>query len=187
MCQRASVLNRLRTTQPRPGRPSPGDWPMRPRIQIRRELARKAIRVEAGAAELMTEKRRSRAFRAAELLTESSGPPARRKTATWLLWPTRTGRAGPRALIAGPGDRPRVTAPQQARATYQVQAAIKRPVHSATRSAREHGLAPGCQLTDQLLPSATRVVALNRAVAVAEKGVRRCDATMDCDSLDLGH
>ena len=104
--------------------------------------------------------------------------PAPRRTARWCCCPTRTARAGTRELIAEGHAIVRRCLQRNPPGPYQIQAAIN-AVHTDAPTAADTDWRQIVQLYDQLLAIApSPVVALNRAVAVAEvdgpaRGARR--------------
>jgi RNA polymerase sigma-70 factor (ECF subfamily) len=110
--------------------------------ELIRELCAEAIRLTRVLRELMPEEPEVEGLLALMLLTEAPARPhdARRR-------PGPAGRPGPVALgrgayRRGPGDRPRVPAPQPARALPGPGSHQRRTQRRAL--SREHGLAPGC-------------------------------------------
>ena len=112
-------------------------------------------------------------------------PPARRRTAISCCWPTRTAAAGIAGLIAEGQAIVRWCLRRNLPGPYQIQAAIN-AVHSDAASAAATDWGQILQLYDQLMALApSPVVALNRAVALAE--VEGPDAALAVvDDLDLG-
>ena len=91
-----------------------------------------------------------------------------RRTATSCCWPTRTAAAGTATLIAEGQALVRRCLRRNQPGPYQIQAAIN-AVHSDAPTAAATDWRQILQLYDQLLALApSPVVALNRAVAVAE-------------------
>jgi RNA polymerase sigma-70 factor (ECF subfamily) len=131
---------------------------------IRGELCAEAIRLTRVLRELMPEEPEVEGLLALMLLTESRRPGLIAEGQAIVRECLRRNRPGP----------------------YQVQAAIN-AVHSDARSAANTDWRQVVQLYDQLLAlSPTPVVALNRAVAVAE--VDGAAAALELvDALDLGH
>ena len=103
------------------------------------------------------------------LLIESRrASPHARRTATSCCWPTRTAAAGTASLIAEGQAIVRRCLRRNQPGPYQIQAAIN-AVHSDAPTAAATDWRQILQLYDQLLALApSPVVALNRAVAVAE-------------------
>ena len=115
-------------------------------------------------------------------------PRAPRPTARWCCSPTRTARSGTATLIAEGQALVRRCLRRNQPGPYQIQAAIN-AVHSDARDRGRDRLAPGARssTTSCSRSRPTPVVALNRAVALAEidgpgRGARVVDA-LDLDAL----
>ena len=111
-----------------------------------------------------------------------------RRTATWCCWPTRTAAAGTARCIAEGQAIVRRCLRRNQPGPYQIQAAIN-AVHSDAPTAAATDWRQILQLYDQLLALApSPVVALNRAVAVAEvEGPEAALALVDGLDLDGYH
>ena len=160
---------------------------------VREDLCAEAIRLGRLLAELMPDEPEVMGLLALMLLDRvAPGRPHRRRTATSCCWPTRTAAAG----IAASSPRARRIVRRCLRRNqpgpYQIQAAIN-AVHSDAPTAAATDWRQILQLYDQLLALApSPVVALNRAVAVAEVdgpggGARRSSTSLDLDGYHLFH
>jgi RNA polymerase sigma-70 factor (ECF subfamily) len=145
-----------------------------------------AIRLTRVLRELMPEKPEVEGLLALMLLTESRRPGRTTPDGDLVLLADQDRSRWDGALIAEGQAIVRECLRRNRPGPYQVQAAIN-AVHSDARSAANTDWRQVVQLYDQLLAlSPTPVVALNRAVAVAE--VDGAAAALELvDALDLGH
>jgi RNA polymerase sigma-70 factor (ECF subfamily) len=153
---------------------------------IRGELCAEAIRLTRVLRELMPEEPEVEGLLALMLLTESRRPGRTTPDGDLVLLADQDRSRWDGALIAEGQAIVRECLRRNRPGPYQVQAAIN-AVHSDARSAANTDWRQVVQLYDQLLAlSPTPVVALNRAVAVAE--VDGAAAALELvDALDLGH
>ena len=153
---------------------------------IRGELCAEAIRLTRVLRELMPEEPEVEGLLALMLLTESRRPGRTTPDGDLVLLADQNRSRWDGALIAEGQAIVRECLRRNRPGPYQVQAAIN-AVHSDARSAANTDWRQVVQLYDQLLAlSPTPVVALNRAVAVAE--VDGAAAALELvDALDLGH
>ena len=159
----------------------------------RPDLSAEAIRLARLLAELMPDEAEVIGLLALLLLTESrrtartapGGTKAQVKPASLVLLPDQDRSRWDRRLIAEGQSLVRACLRRNQPGPYQIQAAIN-AVHSDAPTAADTDWAQILALYDQLLAVApTRVVALNRAVALAEvKGPAA--ALAEVDALDLG-
>ena len=135
---------------------------------VREDLCAEAIRLGRLLAELMPDEPEVTGLLALMLLVESRRPARTGSDGAWCCWPTRTGRCWDRALIAEGQELVRRCLRRNRPGPYQLQAAIN-AVHSDARIAADTDWHQIVQLYDHLLVlSPSPVVALHRAVAVAE-------------------
>jgi RNA polymerase sigma-70 factor (ECF subfamily) len=153
---------------------------------IRSALCAEAIRLTRVLRELMPEEPEVEGLLALMLLTESRRPARTTPGGDLVLLADQDRSRWDGALIAEGQAIVRECLRRDRPGPYQVQAAIN-AVHSDARSAASTDWRQVVQLYDQLLAlSPTPVVALNRAVAVAE--VDGAAAALKLvDALDLGH
>ena len=153
--------------------------------ELIRELCAEAIRLTRVLRELMPEEPEVEGLLALMLLTESRRPGRTTPDGDLVLLADQDRSRWDGALIAEGQAIVRECLRRNRSGPYQVQAAIN-AVHSDARSAANTDCQV-VQLYDQLLAlSPTPVVALNRAVAVAE--VDGAAAALELvDALDLGH
>jgi RNA polymerase sigma-70 factor (ECF subfamily) len=153
---------------------------------VRGELCAEAIRLTLVLRELMPEEPEVEGLLALMLLTESRRPGRTTPDGDLVLLADQDRSRWDGALIAEGQAIVRECLRRNRPGPYQVQAAIN-AVHSDARSAANTDWRQVVQLYDQLLAlSPTPVVALNRAVAVAE--VDGAAAALELvDALDLGH
>ena len=135
----------------------------------RDDLCAEAIRLARLLAELTARRARGRGpARLAAAHCRAQPGPHHSGGRTWSGSVIRTGRSGTRAMIAEGQEIVRACVRGGRPGPYQIQAAIN-AVHSAAPTAASTDWAAVLRLYDQLLAVApTPVVALNRAVAVAE-------------------
>jgi RNA polymerase sigma-70 factor (ECF subfamily) len=152
---------------------------------IRADLCAEAIRLARLLAELMPDEPEVLGLLALLLLTESRRDARTAADGTMVLLPDQDRACWDRALIAEGQAIVRRCLRRNQPGPYQIQAAIN-AVHSDAATAAETDWGQVLQLYDQLLAiSPNAVVALNRAVAVAElQGPEPALAIVD--ALDLG-
>jgi RNA polymerase sigma-70 factor (ECF subfamily) len=153
---------------------------------VRSDLCSEAVRLARLLTELMPDEPEAVGLLALLLLTESRRAARTTKSGSIVLLPDQDRSLWDRALIDEGQDLVRACLRRNRPGPYQVQAAIN-AVHSEARVAADTDWAQILQLYDQLMVLApTPVVALNRAVAVAEvEGVSA--ALSQVDGLDLDH
>jgi RNA polymerase sigma-70 factor, ECF subfamily len=151
---------------------------------VRSDLCAEAIRLARLLTELMPDEPEAVGLLALLLLTESRRAARTTPSGSIVLLPDQDRSRWDRALIDEGQDLVRACLRRSRPGPYQVQAAIN-AVHSEARVAADTDWAQILQLYDQLMVLApTPVVALNRAVAVAE--VEGVDAALSqLDGLDL--
>jgi RNA polymerase sigma-70 factor (ECF subfamily) len=158
---------------------------------IRDDLCAEAIRLARILAELMPDEPEVWGLLALLLLTESRRVARTTPDGSLVLLPDQDRAAWDRELIAEGQDIVRACLRRNQPGPYQIQAAIN-AVHSDAATAAETDWVQILQLYDQLLAIApTPVVALNRAVALAEvvgpgPALTAVDA-LDLDSYHLFH
>jgi RNA polymerase sigma-70 factor (ECF subfamily) len=152
---------------------------------IRADLCAEAIRLARLLAELMPDEPEVLGLLALLLLTESRRDARTAADGTMVLLPDQDRACWDRALIAEGQAIVRRCLRRNQPGPYQIQAAIN-AVHSDAATAAETDWGQVLQLYDQLLAiTPNAVVALNRAVAVAElHGAEPALAIVD--ALDLG-
>jgi RNA polymerase sigma-70 factor (ECF subfamily) len=152
---------------------------------IRADLCAEAIRLARLLAELMPDEPEVLGLLALLLLTESRRDARTAADGTMVLLPDQDRACWDRALIAEGQAIVRRCLRRNQPGPYQIQAAIN-AVHSDAATAAETDWGQVLQLYDQLLAiTPNAVVALNRAVAVAElQGPEAALAIVD--ALDLG-
>jgi RNA polymerase sigma-70 factor (ECF subfamily) len=152
---------------------------------IRADLCAEAIRLARLLAELMPDEPEVLGLLALLLLTESRRDARTAADGTMVLLPDQDRACWDRALIAEGQAIVRRCLRRNQPGPYQIQAAIN-AVHSDAATAAETDWGQVLQLYDQLLAiTPNAVVALNRAVAVAElQGPEPALAIVD--ALDLG-
>ena len=151
---------------------------------VREDLCAEAIRLGRLLAELMPDEPEARGLLALMLLIEARRPARTTSDGTLVLLADQDRRRWDRGLIAEGQDIVRQCLRRGQPGPYQIQAAIN-AVHSDAPAAAATDWPQILQLYDQLLSLASSpVVALNRAVAVAE--VEGPSAALDLiDGLDL--
>jgi RNA polymerase sigma-70 factor (ECF subfamily) len=155
---------------------------------VRRSLCAEAIRLAAMLAELMPDEPEALGLLALLLLTESRRAARTAPDGTIVLLPDQDRATWDRGLIAEGQAIVRRCLHRNMPGPYQIQAAIN-AVHSDAPTAAETDWGQVLQLYDQLLAiSPNPVVALNRAVAVAEtEGPEPALAIVDNLDLDTYH
>ena len=135
---------------------------------VRADLCAEAIRLARVLAELMPDEPEVLGLLALLLLTESRRPARAAEDGSLVLLPDQDRSRWDAALIAEGQALVRRCLRRNAPGPYQIQAAIN-AVHSDARTAADTDWRQIVQLYDQLLAvSPTPVVAMNRAIAVAE-------------------
>ena len=135
---------------------------------VRDDLCAEAIRLGRLLAELMPDEPEVLGLLALLLLTDARRPARLAADGAWCCWTSRTGGGGTTTQIAEGRALVRRCLRRSRPGPYQLQAAIA-AVHSGARSVGETDWRQILALYDQLLAIAPGpVVALNRAVAVAE-------------------
>jgi RNA polymerase sigma-70 factor (ECF subfamily) len=155
---------------------------------IRADLCAEAIRLARLLAELMPDEPEVLGLLALLLLTESRRVARTAPDGTLVLLPDQDRATWDRGLIAEGQDLVRSCLRRNLPGPYQIQAAIN-AVHSDAAAAAETDWVQILQLYDQLLAIAqSPVVALNRAVALAEvAGPEAALAAVDALDLDEYH
>jgi RNA polymerase sigma-70 factor, ECF subfamily len=155
---------------------------------IRADLCAEAIRLARLLAELMPDEPEVLGLLALHLLTESRRVARTAPDGTLVLLPDQDRATWDRGLIAEGQDLVRSCLRRNLPGPYQIQAAIN-AVHSDAAAAAETDWVQILQLYDQLLAIAqSPVVALNRAVALAEvAGPEAALAAVDALDLDEYH
>jgi RNA polymerase sigma-70 factor (ECF subfamily) len=153
---------------------------------VRSDLCAEAVRLARLLTELMPDEPEAVGLLALLLLTESRRTARTTPSGSIVLLTDQDRSRWDRTLIDEGQDLVRACLRRNRPGPYQVQAAIN-AVHSEARVAADTDWAQILQLYDQLMVQApTPVVALNRAVAVAE--VEGVDAALSqVDGLDLDH
>ncbi|MFP5317693.1 MAG: RNA polymerase sigma factor [Acidimicrobiia bacterium] len=135
---------------------------------VRADLCAEAIRLARLLVELMPDEPEARGLLALLLLTEGRRPARTGPDGSMVLLPDQDRSRWDRALIAEGHDLVRACLRRNRPGPYQIQAAIN-AVHTSAPTAEATDWRQIVQLYDQLLAfTPTPVVALNRAVAVAE-------------------
>jgi RNA polymerase sigma-70 factor (ECF subfamily) len=152
---------------------------------VRADLCAEAIRLARLLASLMPDELEAHGLLALLLLTESRRSARSDAGGSVVLLPDQDRSLWDATLVAEAQDIVRMCLRRNMPGTYQLQAAIN-AVHSAAPTAADTDWEQILQLYDQLLVhTPTAVVALNRAVVVAEvDGPERALALVD--TLDLG-
>ena len=155
---------------------------------VRADLCLEAVRLARLLAELMPDEPEALGLLALLLLTESRRGARTGRDGSIVLLPDQDRSQWDRALIAEGQDLVAACLRRNRPGPYQIQAAIN-AVHGDAATAAETDWRQILQLYDQLLSVApTPVVALNRAVAVAEvHGPERALAIVDTLELDGYH
>ncbi len=155
---------------------------------IRTDLCAEAIRLARLLAELMPDEPEVLGLLALLVLTESRRPARTAADGTMVLLPDQDRSLWNRELIAEGQAIVRQCLRRNMPGQYQIQAAIN-AVHSDAASARDTDWSQILQLYDQLLAvTKSPIVALNRAVAVAEvQGAAPALAAVDSLDLDSYH
>jgi RNA polymerase sigma-70 factor (ECF subfamily) len=154
-------------------------------VLVREDLSAEAIRLARLLAELMPDEPEVHGLLALLILSEARRPARTGPDGSLVLLPDQDRSAWDRPLIAEGHALVAACIRRNHPGPYQIQAAIN-AVHTDAASADDTDWAQILQLYDQLLAcSPTPVVALNRAVAVAE--VRGPAAALaDVDRMDIG-
>jgi RNA polymerase sigma-70 factor (ECF subfamily) len=155
---------------------------------IRADLCAEAIRLARLLAELMPDEPEALGLLALLLLTESRRTARTAPDGSMVLLPDQDRAAWDRELIAEGQAIVRRCLRRNQPGPYQIQAAIN-AVHSDAATAVDTDWVQVLQLYDQLLAIAPNaIVALNRAVAVAEvEGAAAALAVIDALDLDAYH
>jgi RNA polymerase sigma-70 factor, ECF subfamily len=155
---------------------------------IRAELCTEALRLSRLLAQLMPDEPEALGLLGLLLLTESRRPARTARDGTMVLLPDQDRSRWNRELMAEGQAIVRRCLRRNARGPYQIQAAIS-AVHSVAATAADTDWSQVLQLYDQLLAIAPNpVVALNRAVALAEMhGAEPALAVVDALDLDGYH